>query len=55
VARFIATYSRFIIALGNGDFPQLMPWIVIIVLSTIVFNMIADVMYAFLDPRIRLD
>jgi peptide/nickel transport system permease protein len=44
-----------ITALDNGDFPQLMPWMVIIVLSTIAFNLIADIMYAYLDPRIRLD
>jgi peptide/nickel transport system permease protein len=45
----------FLTAFDNGDFPQLMPWIVIVVLSVIVFNLIADVMYAWLDPRIRLD
>ena len=44
-----------ITALNNGDFPQLMPWLVIIVMSTIVFNLFADVAYAWLDPRIRLD
>jgi peptide/nickel transport system permease protein len=44
-----------ITALGNGDFPQLMPWLVIIVISTITFNLLADVAYAWLDPRIRLD
>jgi peptide/nickel transport system permease protein len=42
-------------ALGNGDFPQLMPWLVIIVMSTIIFNLFADITYAWLDPRIRLD
>lgn len=44
-----------ITALDNGDFPQLMPWMVIIVISTIFFNLVADVLYAWLDPRIRLD
>jgi peptide/nickel transport system permease protein len=44
-----------ITALDNGDFPQLMPWMVIIVVSTIFFNMVADILYAWLDPRIRLD
>jgi peptide/nickel transport system permease protein len=44
-----------ITALNNGDFPQLMPWTVIIVVSVILFNLLADVMYAWLDPRIRLD
>ena len=41
---------------NNGDFPQLMPWLVIIVISTVImFNLLADVAYAWLDPRIRLD
>jgi peptide/nickel transport system permease protein len=43
-----------ITALSNGDFPQLMPWLVIVVISTIFFNLVADVAYAWLDPRIRL-
>ncbi len=33
----------FLTALGNGDFPQLMPWLVIVVISVIVFNLLADV------------
>jgi len=45
----------FLTALGNGDFPQLMPWLVIVVISVILFNLLADVMYAVLDPRIRLE
>ncbi len=42
-------------AFENGDFPQLMPWMVFVVLSVILFNLLADVLYAWLDPRIRLD
>jgi len=45
----------FLIATQNGDFPQLMPWMVIIVLSVLLFNLLADLSYAVLDPRIRLD
>lgn len=45
----------FINASGKGDFPQLMPYMVIIVTSILLFNLLADVTYAFLDPRIRLD
>lgn len=41
-------------ALANGDFPQVMPLMFIIVSSVILFNLIADVTYAWLDPRIRL-
>jgi len=45
----------FLAAFGEGDFPLLMPWMVIIVTSVLVFNLIADISYAWLDPRIRLD
>lgn len=45
----------FLTAYSNGDFPQLMPWMVIVVIAVIVFNLLADLSYAFLDPRIRLD
>ncbi len=45
----------FLSAFGEGDFPLLMPWMVIIVASTLLFNLLADVSYAWLDPRIRLE
>jgi peptide/nickel transport system permease protein len=45
----------FLDSFTNGDFPLLMPWMVLVVASTLMFNLIADVSYAFLDPRIRLD
>lgn len=45
----------FLAAFGEGDFPLLMPWMVIVVFSVLLFNLIADVVYAWLDPRIRLD
>ena len=45
----------FLNAVGNGDFPELMPWMVVITTSVILFNLIADLAYAWLDPRIRLD
>lgn len=45
----------FLDSFTNGDFPLLMPWMVLVVASTLLFNLIADVSYAFLDPRIRLD
>jgi peptide/nickel transport system permease protein len=45
----------FLRAAGNGDFPQLMPYMVIIIVSVLMFNLIADLTYAVLDPRIRLD
>jgi peptide/nickel transport system permease protein len=46
--------SYFLNAYGNGDFPELMPWMVVVVLAVILFNLLADLSYAFLDPRIRL-
>ena len=51
---FRGTGDYLITALGNGDFPQIMPLMFIIVSSVIIFNLLADVTYAWLDPRIRL-
>ena len=45
----------FLTAYENGDFPQLMPWTVFVVLAVVVANLFADTLYAVLDPRIRLD
>jgi ABC-type dipeptide/oligopeptide/nickel transport system permease component len=45
----------FLTAYENGDFPELMPWMVIVVVTVIMFNLLADLSYAVLDPRIRLD
>ena len=47
--------NYFLTAFENGDFPELMPWMVFVVLAVILFNLLADVLYAWLDPRIRLD
>lgn len=44
----------FLTAYDNGDFPQLMPWMVVVVLAVILANLAADMFYAVLDPRIRL-
>jgi peptide/nickel transport system permease protein len=43
----------FIEAMNNGDIAQILPWVMLTVFSVIVFNLIADIMYAVLDPRIR--
>lgn len=45
----------FLTAQENGDFPELMPWMVIITTSVLLFNLTADLLYAKLDPRIQLD
>jgi len=43
----------FIKAMQNGDYPQILPWLMITVAAVVLFNLIADIMYAVLDPRIR--
>jgi len=45
----------FLTAYSNGDFPELMPWMVLIIFSVVLFNLFADIAYAVLDPRIALD
>jgi peptide/nickel transport system permease protein len=45
----------FIQAATTGDFPRLMPFLVIITVSVLIFNLLADLSYAYLDPRIKLD
>jgi peptide/nickel transport system permease protein len=44
----------FLQAFSDGDYVRVLPWMMIVVLSVIVFNLIADLLYAVLDPRIRL-
>ncbi|MCB0046604.1 MAG: ABC transporter permease [Caldilineaceae bacterium] len=39
----------------RGDYPMLMGIIMINAVLIIFFNLVADVMYAFLDPRVRYD
>jgi peptide/nickel transport system permease protein len=45
----------FVDAATIGDFPKLLPFLVIVTISVILFNLLSDVLYAYLDPRIRLD
>ena len=45
----------FINALQNGETYSLMAWLLITAVMVIVFNLIADIVLGFLDPRIRLD
>jgi peptide/nickel transport system permease protein len=44
----------FLEALGGGDAPVLLGWFLIVAIFVIVFNLIADIMYSVLDPRIRV-
>lgn len=43
----------FITAMNNGDYPQILPWLMVTVTFVIVFNLLADIAYAVLDPRVR--
>lgn len=45
----------FIDSLSNGDYTVILPWMMVTVASVIVFNLVADIMYAVLDPRIRYE
>ena len=45
----------FIDALKIGDYPQLLPWAMIVIGFVVVFNLLADLSYAWLDPRIRVE
>ena len=41
-------------AIGSNDLPIVMGVVVFATLAIIIFNLIIDVLYAFIDPRIRL-
>jgi peptide/nickel transport system permease protein len=45
----------FLDSFRNGDYIRILPWMMVVVLSVIMFNLIADILYGVLDPRIRLD
>ena len=44
----------FIDSLTNGDTNVLLPWLMVTAIFIIAFNLLADVLYGVLDPRIRL-
>jgi peptide/nickel transport system permease protein len=37
-----------------GDVYVLLPWMAVVALAIILFNLLADLSYAFLDPRVKL-
>jgi peptide/nickel transport system permease protein len=45
----------FITALFAGDPYPVMAWLVVVAIMVILFNLLADILYGFLDPRIRYD
>ncbi len=46
--------TLFIEALTGFDIYMIQGWLVVTAVLVVVFNLVADIMYAFLDPRIRL-
>jgi peptide/nickel transport system permease protein len=45
----------FIQKLGQLDIYAVMAWLLVVSASIIVFNLVADILYGYLDPRIRYD
>jgi peptide/nickel transport system permease protein len=43
----------FIRAIDTGDYPLALAWVMVTVFAVVIFNLLADIMYAVLDPRIR--
>jgi peptide/nickel transport system permease protein len=47
--------TYFIHALGLGDPYPIMAWLLVTAIMVLVFNLVADILLGYLDPRIRLD
>jgi peptide/nickel transport system permease protein len=45
----------FINAMREGDYSVVLPWMMVVVTFVIAANLIADILYAVLDPRIRYE
>mgnify|MGYP000285876698 CR=1 FL=1 len=45
----------FVTALGAGDPYPIMTWLMITATMLIFFNLVADILYGYLDPRVRYD
>lgn len=45
--------TLFIDNLQSGDYLVILPWLMVTVSFVILFNLVADILYAVLDPRIR--
>jgi peptide/nickel transport system permease protein len=41
-------------SLGNGDFPVLKAITILSAMALVIFNLLADLLYAWVDPRVRL-
>jgi peptide/nickel transport system permease protein len=44
----------FIDSIGRSDLPVLMGILMMIAIAVVVFQLLTDIVYTFLDPRIRL-
>ena len=40
--------------IGNNDINVVLGWLMVSAVVIVIFNLIADILYAVLDPRIRL-
>jgi peptide/nickel transport system permease protein len=47
--------NYFINNLFNQDIYPIMAWLMVVAIMVILFNLIADILYGFLDPRVRYD
>jgi peptide/nickel transport system permease protein len=45
--------TLFIQAIRLGDYAIVLPWLMVVVASVILLNLVADILYGVLDPRIR--
>ena len=45
--------TLFLDSVNAGDYAIVLPWVVMVVLFVIGFNLVADIVYGVLDPRIR--
>ena len=43
----------FLDAMQNGDYQVILPWLMITAFAVVLFNLLADLAYGVLDPRIR--
>ncbi len=44
----------FLEAMSDGDYVRILPWMMVVVISVVVLNLVADLAYSALDPRIRV-
>jgi peptide/nickel transport system permease protein len=47
--------AQFVVSTTELDFPVIQAIVVLITLMTLIANLITDVTYAYIDPRIRLE